>query len=113
MHEFSLATSVANQLKEIAAQHGLKRAKKIVLKIGPFSHITQEGLVPWVDKLLEGTVLEGADVELVKVDPAAEQAGADTEVIMGDDIVIHRIQGEVEDDHDHDHDHEHEPPRQP
>ena len=80
MHEFSIASSIARQLTELAQQHHRKLLSATVA-VGPMSTVVPELLAEAWPYVIKGTDLEGATlrIEQVPVQAQCNDCGAATE----------------------------------
>ncbi len=72
MHEFSLASSVLEQVVKTAGEHGNRPVERVMLKIGALQHVAVEALVFAFDALKAGTIADKAVLEW-RVLPACVQ----------------------------------------
>jgi hydrogenase nickel incorporation protein HypA/HybF len=66
MHEMSICLSVVEALKEQAKVHSYSRVKAVWLEIGPLSGVEPESLLFCFDAVAQGTLAEGAKLEIVQ-----------------------------------------------
>ena len=80
MHEFSVATSIARKLAEVAEQHQRKLLGATVA-IGPMSMVVPELLSEAWQRTIKGTDLEGATLHIdhVPIRARCRECGAVTE----------------------------------
>lgn len=67
MHEASVAAGIIETVSKVAKQHGVSRVTGIKLLIGEFTCIQSEALRFSLETLGEGTVAEGAAINIEKV----------------------------------------------
>ncbi len=67
MHEMSLAESILEIVEDTARKQGFARVKEVRLEIGALSGVEIEALSFCMDVVLNGSVAEGARVELERV----------------------------------------------
>ena len=65
MHEMSICMSVVEALKEQAKVHSYTRVKSVLLEIGPLAGVEAESLLFCFDAVAQGTLAEGAKLEIV------------------------------------------------
>jgi len=116
IHEAGIALNIVKIADEAAVENGLKRITRLVLEVGVFSGVEPEALLFAFKALGKGTVLESAEVEILKPPlvlycPQCENEYAaypadlrcpvceseDYEIIQGKELTIKSIIGEVED----------------
>ncbi len=83
MHEVSLVQGVLDIVKEQAESNGLKKVKKIGIKIGGSSHIEPSSLSFCFDIVKKGTMADDAvlDIEKEPVRGLCEECGDDLKVV--------------------------------
>ncbi len=64
MHELSIATSVLHIAEEYAQQEGITRIRSITLRVGELSSVHEQSLRFGFELVTQGTVLEGATLQL-------------------------------------------------
>lgn len=67
MHELSIATSLVEVAREEAARRDARAVRAVYLKLGALSGVVREALEFAFDVATEGTVLEGAALEIEEV----------------------------------------------
>lgn len=67
MHELSITQSMIELVQETAAQHGATKVAKIRVKVGALTCIQPDALKFCFEVLREGTIAEGAELEIEKV----------------------------------------------
>lgn len=72
MHEFSLASSVLEQVVKTAGEHGHRPVERVTLEIGALQHVAVEALVFAFDTLKAGTIADKAVLEW-RIVPACVQ----------------------------------------
>lgn len=115
MHELSLIASVFDVLEENARAHGAARVTKVVLQVGRMSGVVPDLLESAFDTYKQGTLAEGARLEIVDVpvrlrcsDCGGEAAREDSdfscaacgsrrvEIVAGRELVVERIELETD-----------------
>ncbi|MCP4544923.1 MAG: hydrogenase maturation nickel metallochaperone HypA [bacterium] len=110
MHEMAIAEALLRQLEEIAAANDVRQIDSVVVAAGVNRGVVPEALDAAFEAAAEGTVAEGAQVELTIVPLKAKcracahefepevdsflcaQCGvADVEFLTGDDIILKSI----------------------
>lgn len=66
MHEMSICLSVVQALKEQAKVHSYERVKAVWLEIGPLAGVEPELLLFCFDAVAQGTLAEGARLEIIQ-----------------------------------------------
>ena len=116
MHELSLVASLFEILEENARGYKDARITAVTLRVGRLSGVVPELLRSAFDAYKKGTLAEGARLEIVvapfdfrcrrcggtsfREDPAAACAACgskDVELVGGMDLVVEKIEVEVED----------------
>lgn len=69
MHEMSIIAGVLDSVTPAATQAGAQRVLRIVLRIGDMTEVVDEALDFAFEVLTEGTICEGAELQVVKVHP--------------------------------------------
>lgn len=107
MHEMSIAQDLMRQLEELAVENAITRVESVTVRAGVLAGIVPEALDMAFACLAEGTVAEGAELEL-EVEPAlaecrrcghrfqpeidayvCERCGAaDVRILRGRDIIL-------------------------
>lgn len=72
MHEFSIAQSIIDIAEDSAKKENCRKITSIKLEVGTLSGIVFEALETAMEFALKKTMLEGAQVEIVKIDAEAE-----------------------------------------
>jgi hydrogenase nickel incorporation protein HypA/HybF len=107
MHELSIAQSIADSAREHAAQHGARRVLRIGVRIGEISGVNADALDFCFGMTVKDTELEGATLDLERVDvryrcdrcgqefPAADFtvacpgcASSETRLVAGDELAL-------------------------
>jgi len=107
MHELSIATGLMEQVKAAAAEHGVSRVESLHITIGAMRQVVPEALAMAFEVVSEGTLAEGATLEIVEepIRARCRQCGrqfdcrigefvcpgcgqADVRLTMGNDIVL-------------------------
>jgi hydrogenase nickel incorporation protein HypA/HybF len=71
MHEVSLANALVEMVREQAAAARANRVTRLVLEIGPFSHVDAHALRFAVDIATRGSPAEGATLEVIEPEGSA------------------------------------------
>lgn len=71
MHELSIAQALIEQLEAIAADNGVSRVKGVKLDVGLLSGVDHDALQMAFPFAAEGTVAEGAALEITDIEPKA------------------------------------------
>ncbi len=66
MHEMSICLSVVQALTEQAKVHSYERVKAVWLEIGPLAGVEPESLMFCFDAVAQGTLAEGARLEIIQ-----------------------------------------------
>ncbi len=69
MHEFSVAQEIIRTVLREAERHGAKRVLRVELEIGEITFLNPEQVSFWVEQGLVGTVAEGAELAVKRVEP--------------------------------------------
>ncbi|MFP4365621.1 MAG: hydrogenase maturation nickel metallochaperone HypA [Bacteroidales bacterium] len=72
MHEFSIAQSIIDIAEDSAKKENCRKITSIKLEVGTLSGIVLEALETAMEFAVKKTMLEGAQVEIVKIDAKAE-----------------------------------------
>jgi hydrogenase nickel incorporation protein HypA/HybF len=67
MHEMSLAESVLQIIEEAAREQGFNRVRTVVLEIGQLAAVEAEAMRFCFDAVVQGSVAEGAALEIMEV----------------------------------------------
>ncbi|HJB25123.1 MAG TPA: hydrogenase maturation nickel metallochaperone HypA [Firmicutes bacterium] len=67
MHEMSVVINTVNMAEEYARKNGASKITKIVLEIGEFHSVVPEYIRYFFPDVVEGTMLEGAQLEIETV----------------------------------------------
>ncbi|MDD3883351.1 MAG: hydrogenase maturation nickel metallochaperone HypA [Gallionella sp.] len=67
MHEMSLAESVLHIIEDAAREQGFSRVKRVTLEIGKLSCVEPEALRFCFDSVMQGTLVEQAELQIVEV----------------------------------------------
>jgi len=68
MHEFSIATSVVDQLLQFAAQEQLAQVLSVRLAIGELTHIEPGQLSFCYEAISKGTLIEGSTLDIERLE---------------------------------------------
>jgi len=75
MHEFSLVSSLFNKIDELAKQHQATSVDRVTVRLGALSHISKDHFTEHFVQGAQGTVAEGAQLEVkVSADETADDA---------------------------------------
>ena len=107
MHEMSIAAALMTQLEQLASDRGIERFDTVTVAAGELRQIVPEALHMAFESVAEGSVAQGAELELQIVPPEArcrqcgasfrplpdsflcEKCGrADVDIVKGNDIVL-------------------------
>lgn len=66
MHEFSTMTQIVNAILEEGKKHHANKITRVILEIGELTFLGEEQLRFAFGLLTEGTILEGAELEIEK-----------------------------------------------
>ena len=66
MHELSIAQSLAEQIEDVVAREGATRATLVLLEVGAMSGVDPEALRLAFSVAMEGTVADGAQLDIVQ-----------------------------------------------
>ena len=69
MHEYPITEQIIKIAEKHCRQAGAKRVKKVKLVIGDYSGYVGDSVQMYFDLIGEGTLCEGADVEITHVRP--------------------------------------------
>ena len=69
MHEMSIVAGVLDAVQASAVDAGAERVTKITLRIGDMTEVIDEALEFAFEALTEGTMCEGAELDVIKVAP--------------------------------------------
>lgn len=113
MHEVSIMESTLRIVKEKAEENNLKNVSKITLKIGELSGVMSDSLIFAFNSLSKGTIAEGAEFLIEKVDATAmcDECGItfkidhfnklcpecnkfSTDILSGYELYVNTIEGE-------------------
>ena len=113
MHELSIMQSILSQLESIAAEHHLKRIKKVVIQIGDFRQCVPEFLQFAFETLTQQTVAEGAQliIESIPIQTECETChhvftiskqtftcthcnGTQLKLLSGKELILASVEGE-------------------
>jgi hydrogenase nickel incorporation protein HypA/HybF len=78
MHELG----VAQEVVAIVAEHSQRKVTRVVLEIGKLSAIMPDAIRFCFDMCSEGTVVEGAQLEIIEIPGRARCRACDGEVIL-------------------------------
>ena len=113
MHELSIARQLLDIVAEAAAQHELKRVRRLRVVVGALGNVVPEALEFAFDVAGEGTIAAGAELEIVEV-PVTVRCNAcsaesrledfaflcpacgslDVTVLKGNELYLDSIEGE-------------------
>lgn len=115
MHEMSIAVDMIQQIEQIAAANGVSHVEGVELEVGVLRLVVPEMLQDAFSTVVDGTVAEGAGLEIVET-PARARCGAcgteyavqiehylcpqcgqaAGEILAGNDIVIKSLVGDTD-----------------
>ncbi len=72
MHEFSIATSIAEKVLSFAAEQELAQVLTVRLAIGELTHLEPEQLRFCYTSITEATAIAGSELEIEKIEAAVE-----------------------------------------
>ena len=84
MHEFSIASNIVEVVNKTAQEHGISHVTKVKIKLGQLQLVMPESLLFSFNVCTEGTLSEGAVLEIEEVTATCKCAGCDTEFAVGD-----------------------------
>lgn len=86
MHELSLAQSVVEMVDGLSKKEGFKKVHRIRLGVGAMSGVMKESLEFCFSLLVQGTILEGATLEMTDIPLKihCRACGAECQVIPDD-----------------------------
>ncbi len=96
MHEHGLAKELWPQLQQIAQQKGLTRVQKLEMTVGLLHGVSADFLAHSFEHAFEGSLFEGAQVNITIVEPGQEflvREGEST-TANGWEILVTSIEGE-------------------
>ncbi len=67
MHEGALAQAALDLVLETAREHGAERVTSITLSVGALAQANADSLAFWLSCLAEGSLADGATVDVVEV----------------------------------------------
>ncbi|MCL4812757.1 MAG: hydrogenase maturation nickel metallochaperone HypA [Vicinamibacteraceae bacterium] len=114
MHEYSIATSLMGHIERQARAHGATRVARVYVRIGELSGVEPDLLQTAYEILREGTLCDGAPLDIARVSVAWQCAGCGRPIapgetlvcgdcgqparlVAGDDITLDRLELEVPD----------------
>lgn len=115
MHEFSVAQSLVEIVRDVAAKEGMQPVQVIHLRVGRLSCIDPEALAMAYELVTEKTPLETSRLDIQRVDPQAAcgdcgrtfdfpedfsarcpQCGStDIRIVQGRELTVDSIEGEI------------------
>jgi hydrogenase nickel incorporation protein HypA/HybF len=112
MHEYSIVQSLVDSVEAVAAQHGGAAVHHLVVRIGDLAGVDRTLLQTAYDTFRAGTICEGAEMTIERVEPRWECARCHIEIprgailrcklcneparlAAGDEIVLQRVEMEV------------------
>lgn len=117
MHELGIMTGVLDAVQTSARQAGADRVLKVSLSVGEMTEAIEDALRFAFDVLIEGTMCEGAELEIAMVKPKSrchecgaeyehdrfhmlcpECGGFATELIAGRELQIDSIEVDIPDE---------------
>ena len=113
MHEFSIASNIVEVVNKTAQEHGISHVAKVKIKVGQLQLVMRESLLFSFNVCTEGTLSEGAVLEIEEVTPRGRCASCDTEfpvdnyqficpscggpdisIVSGEELFIDSLEGE-------------------
>jgi hydrogenase nickel incorporation protein HypA/HybF len=88
MHELSIAQGLMKLLLDETEKHRLTRIKKVHVRIGTMSNIVPNALLFAFDSVKEGTVADGATLEIEIVPAMARCSHCDAEFEVEDMVLF-------------------------
>ncbi len=117
MHELSIASQLVDQVIQHAQANDAIHVREVIVKVGAMQLVVPEALHTAFEAVTEGTIAEGATLEIREVQPMAKcracrnefspeignyvcpQCGqANAQIIQGNDIVLHTIECDIEEE---------------
>jgi hydrogenase nickel incorporation protein HypA/HybF len=114
MHEMSIAAAIVEQVLAVARQNNLAKVTRVCLRIGQLRLIVPEALTAAWDAVREGTLADGAPLEMTEVQararcrkcgheycpewpvflcPTCNQASV--EILAGEELLLQEITGDT------------------
>ena len=87
MHEFSIAQALVEQVEATRQANGGGRVVSVEVRIGEWRQVVPEILASYFDHLTKDTPMEGARIEIERVDATARCTSCD-EVFELDDVFL-------------------------
>jgi hydrogenase nickel incorporation protein HypA/HybF len=84
MHEFSIASSIVEVVNKTAKEHNISHVAKVKIKVGQLQLVMPDSLLFSFNVCTEGTLSEGAVLEIEEVVAKGRCAGCDAEFPLGD-----------------------------
>ena len=66
MHESRVVTDILSEIERVASQNGVEHMDVVRIEIGALSHITPDGFSGHFELVADGTVAEGAHLDVTK-----------------------------------------------
>ena len=112
MHEYSIVQLLVDSVEAVAARHGGATVHHLYVRIGDLAGVDRTLLQTAYDTFRAGTICEGADMTIERVEPLWECGRCSTEIprgavlrcaacneparlAAGDEIVLQRVEMEV------------------
>ena len=112
MHEYSIIQSLVDSVEVVAAQHDGATVHHLVVRIGDLAGVDRTLLQTAYDTFREGTICEGAEMTIERVEPRWECGRCHIEIprgavlrcrecneparlAAGDEIILQRVEMEV------------------
>lgn len=97
MHEHGLARELWPQLKGIAEGQGFKKVSYLEMIVGMLHGVSAEFLEHSFEHTFEGTCFEGADIEIIIVEPGQKfrpPSSEESDTATGWELLVVKMQGE-------------------
>ena len=99
MHEHGLARDIYPELEKLAQENNLSKVTHVILDIGMLHGVEADFLAHSFEHAFEGTIFEGAKVEINIIEPSQEILDENNKpaIATGREIIIRKIDGESDD----------------
>ena len=67
MHELAITQSILDISRKAAEEHGAKRIKRVLIKLGQYSGVVPQCIQYYFDVISKGTVAEGAVLDIQRL----------------------------------------------
>lgn len=95
MHEHGLARDLMPELQNVARAHGLSRVTRVALDVGMLQGVEADFLAHSLGHAFEGTIFEGAHVDIRILEPGQTLPGTETRA-TGRELTIRTLTGNQE-----------------